>query len=489
MIREKISIASVALALAGQVSCMAPKEESEGPYNVLFITVDDLGQRLGAYGDNQVHTPNIDQLASRAALFENAYCAIPICMGSRACALTGVHALSPNVKNGLRRADSQLGGATALPKLLKGQGYYTISNGKVFHDRDDSEDSWSEPAWRPQIEGKKWLDPDSENYQKYSSYSFKDPKTKKRKKVEGYRGPIVEGADVPDSAYFDGKVLERSLIDLRRLKKKGQPFFLAVGFVKPHLPFYAPKKYWDMYDREAIKVAGNTDKPLNLPKQVRGSREYTMYHHRNLADSTVEFHKMARHGYYAAVSYVDSLLGRLMDELKAQGLDKNTVVVFWGDHGFHLGEHSFWGKHNVMSNALSIPMMVRMPGQEKSVRVSVPANASDLYPTVCELLGVTIPDHVGGNSLVPYFKGQGKPTQAGYSFARWQGADVVMDGRYVYSEWRKEGKVIAKMLYNHKKDPEENNNVAHDPVYASTVKELSKALDAERKHQATVYPK
>ena len=205
--------------------------------------------------------------------------------------------------------------------------------------------SWSEPAWRPETD-------------KRQSY---DPETVRKLSRKKNRGRIYAHPDVPDNAYYDGQVAAKTIKDLQRLKKTGRPFFLACGFVRPHMPFYAPRKYWDLYQRDKIKLADNRSRPRNAPHSLKGSREYTGYHLAGYKVNSDDWHRMMRHGYYASVSYVDQLIGNVLAELTRLDLAKNTIVVIWGDHGWHLGEHNFWGKHNTMHLSLRVPLIIRVP--------------------------------------------------------------------------------------------------------------------------------
>ena len=333
----------------------AHRETMTSKPNILLIVIDDLRPELGCYGQNQVISPNIDALAEQSVVFENSYANVPVCMPSRVSLLTGVHPMSNSFDIDFIRADLSYPGYKTFPELLKDNGYYTISNGKIFHVKEDSEAKcWSEPAWNPVMSPLVFIDEDSKQYQRYSSYDYFDKSDQKTKKVEGYRGPFIEFPDVPDNAYPDGKILEKSLEDLEKLSKKNQPFFLAIGFNKPHLPFYAPKKYWDLYHEDSIQIATNRYFPKNAPKQLKASQELkNLYHHKNLEYNSTAFHKEAIHGYYTCISYVDKLVGDLINRLEELELDKNTIVALVGDHGFHLGEHNMWGKHNTLMNALS----------------------------------------------------------------------------------------------------------------------------------------
>ena len=276
------------------------------------------------------------------------YCQVPVCGASRASLMTGILPTARRFRSYKTRADQDVPNATSLPQTLKDAGYTTISNGKIFHHRGDCDErSWSEPAWRPEIDHLHSHDPETAR------------RLSKRK-----RGRIYESPDVPDDAYLDGHVAQKTIHDLRRLKQAGKPFFLACGFIRPHMPFYAPKKYWDLYERDKIEIADNRYRPKGAPKELRGSGEYASYHRADFKVNSDAWHRMMRHGYLACTSYVDKLTGDILAELERLGLADNTIVVIWGDHGWHLGEHNFWGKHNTMHLSTRVPLIVKVPGKE-----------------------------------------------------------------------------------------------------------------------------
>ena len=434
-----------------------------GRPNILFISIDDLRPELGCYGSDVAITPHLDKLAGQGLLFDRAYCNYPICGATRASLLSGLY---PNPKRfiGLRSLDSYEPDAVTLPQVFKQNGYTTLSNGKVFHSvKDANERSWSEPAWRPGV----------------STMNSLDPATRKHlsKKKRGY---ITEGPEVSDNAYFDGMVAEKTIQDLKRLKKEGKPFFLACGFVKPHLPFYAPKKYWDLYDRDKLPLAKNRYRPRDTPAELKGSREYTGYFLGDLEINSDAWHREMLHGYLACTSYADALTGQVLDELDRLGLADNTIVVVWGDHGWHLGEHNFWGKHNTLHHALRIPLIVRLPKSMQSTKAVAGQSTAgmvetvDIYPTLCDLAGIKAPDATQGRSFRSLFEDP-KTEFRDAIYARFKSADTVVSKRFAYTRYN--GKDGPKMLFDHRNDPEENQNVAGDGSYGTAVLELDRYLD------------
>lgn len=450
------------IALFGSLlSCESVKKEENGARpNVLFIIIDDLRPELNSYGKSQIISPNIDLLASEGLIFKRAYCQNPVCGASRASILSGLRPTANRFWDYQSQVDKDAPGTKTLPQAFKENGYYTLSNGKVFHVLSDSnERSWSEPAWRVEGQnGRGTLDEDSKNYMGGTRN----------------RGPFFESPDVPDNAYPDGKILEKSVSDLKRLSQMEQPFFFAVGFIKPHLPFYAPKKYWDLYDRNAIQIAENRERPANAPDELQGSSEIGFYHDRDIPYNSNEFHRTARHGYYACVSYVDAMVGKLLAALDELGLKENTIVVLIGDHGWNLGEHNFWGKHNTMHPAVNAPLIIRVPGKTTGRQSKALVEFVDIYPTLCELSGIPVPEHLQGKSLTPLIEKPDQPWKKAV-FSRYEYGDAVITENYIYTKYKQDS-IESSMLYDLEKDTGENINVVSQPAYQDIVKMLNKYL-------------
>lgn len=438
--------------------------------NVLFLMADDMRPELGCYGVETVKTPNLDHLANTGVLFQNAYCNVPVSGASRASLFTGVYPHYPNrFVHYAAYASKDCPKAIPLSGWFKQQGYYTISDGKVFHHITDHADSWSEQPYRNHSKGYEtyWAEYNRwELWQNEASARTINPKTK--------RGPFCEWAEVPDTAYDDGKLAVRAIADLKRLKKQGKPFFMACGFWKPHLPFNAPKKYWDLYDREKIPMAQNRYRSQGLPKQVQNSTEINAYARTSTPDD-IYYLKEVKHGYYACLSYVDAQIGKVLDALDELGLAENTIVVFLGDHGWHLGEHGFLGKHNLMDRATHIPLMVRVPGMQKGKTKSM-VELVDLYPTLCELCGIPAPKgQLQGASFVPVLRNLHAKTKD-HVYIQWGGGDNVVDERYSYTLWMKDEKMNAHMLFDHEIDSEENKNRVLESQYGDDIRRLSEKI-------------
>lgn len=438
--------------------------------NVLFLMADDMRPELGCYGVEAVKTPNIDQFASTGVLFQNAYCNVPVSGASRASLLTGVYPHYPErFVSFSAMASKDCPEAIPLSGWFSSHSYYTVSDGKVFHHIEDHADSWSEPPYRTHPDGydvywaeyNKW-----ELWMNSASARTINPKT--------MRGPFCEWAEVPDTAYDDGKLAEKAIADLKRLKEKGKPFFLACGFWKPHLPFNAPKKYWDLYDREKIPVAENRFRPEGLPEEVKNSQEIYAYA-RTTSPDDIYFIKEAKHGYYACLSYVDAQIGKVLNALDELDLSKNTIVILLGDHGWHLGEHGFLGKHNLMNMSTHVPLIVRVPGMQKGKTKSL-VEFVDIYPTLCELCNLPFPEQLDGMSFVPILKDLKKEIKDKV-YIQWEGGDNAVDWRYNYAEWEKG----SRMLFDHQVDVEENKNRADDPSYKNVVKNMSSFLQKKKR--------
>jgi iduronate 2-sulfatase len=432
--------------------CTSVVHSTESRPNVLFIAIDDLRPELGCFGSAQVKTPHIDKLASTGMVFTRAYCQVPVCGASRASLMTGILPTRSRFVEFSTKAETDAPGAITLPEVFKNAGYTTLSHGKIFHEKTDTQSrSWSIPAWRP-----------------VDKMYGNDPETKLHISNTKKRGRVFESPDVPDNAYADGQIAAKTIEKLQRFKQTGKPFFLACGFMKPHLPFYAPKKYWDLYDRKKINIADNRDRPKNAPKELNGSNEFRSYHLAGFDENSEEFHRMMRHGYLACTSYVDKLTGDILAELEKLGLAENTIVVLWGDHGFHLGEHNFWGKHNTMHLSSRVPLIVKVPGKKAGTTSSI-VETSDIFPTLCTVAGLATPETIQGRDFSALLEDPKKPfREAAYS--RYINGDAVITPTFSYTSY-KGGK--SRMLYDLEKDPHENTNLADQPAYSEMVKRMS----------------
>jgi iduronate 2-sulfatase len=439
-----------------------------------MIAVDDLRPQLSCYGKSFMKTPNFDALARRSVLFERAYCMVPTCGASRASLMTSLRPTPRRFVSYTARADKETPGVTTLNTQFNLNGYTTISLGKIFHFPEDNLAGWSEKPWRPS--GSDYHD-DVRLRRAISDHRKKFPRQQKQ-----IRGPAFESADAADDSYRDWQNATRAMDHLQRFSKQpDQPFFLSVGFFKPHLPFCAPKKYWDLYDFDSIDIPENYGPPAGAPDgAVHPSGELRAY--AGIPPTGPVDRETARrliHGYYACVSFIDAQLGRVLKTLDDCGLADNTIVVLWGDHGWQLGEHGMWNKHSCFETSMHTPLLISAPGMPRGSRTPALTEFIDIYPTLCELAGIEIPKHVEGTSLVPLLR---DPSAAGKTRAvgRFTIGDTIRTDRYRYSEYRDDrglGKLTGRMMYDHLHDPDENLNVVDLDANQSTVDKISKDLN------------
>lgn len=442
--------------------------------NVLFIAADDLRMNLGCYGDPVAKTPHLDALARRGMLFERAYCQQALCNPSRASLLTGLRPDTLRVWNLPTHFRDTHPAVVTLPQHFKQQGYFTQNIGKIFHN------------WRTKLEG----DPDS--WSVPAELHFASHATDVALIDGGALPPNTavargtEARDVPDEAYFDGRVAARAIEALRQCRARGQPFFLGVGFWKPHTPFNPPKRYWDLYRREDIPPLRHPAAPVDAPPLALANNPEGRG---GPPDVVAEL----RHGYYAATSYLDAQVGKVIAELDRLGLAESTVIVFWSDHGYHLGEHGLWGKTSLFELDARVPLLIAAPQvQRAGVRTPALVELLDLYPTLVDLCG--LPPVVGleGVSLRPLLANPAANVkEAAFTQAprppRLQGGQSdtmgysMRDARFRYTEWRewRTGHLQATELYDHERDPDELINRAADPALAASRAALARRLAAQ----------
>ena len=460
----------LALAVTGSALGADISSKKQAP-NILFIAVDDLRPELGCYGNQVVHSPNIDRLAKRGLLLNRAYCQQAVCSPSRTSLLTGTRPDTNRVWDLETHFRKALPDVVTLPQHFKNHGYVTRSMGKIYHHGFDDPPSWSLPTRYPTApQGRK-------------SQTSKPGATKQEK-----RGPAMGVVDVADDTLHDGELANMAISTLRELKTGSQPFFLGVGFIRPHLPFISPRKYWDLYDRSEIPVAPNPFLPKGAPAYsiVRGPAEFRGYSGTpNVATLPEHYAREAKHGYYAAVSYVDAQIGRVIEELDALDLRKNTIIVLWGDHGWKLGEHNAWAKHSNVENDTRVPLLISAPGMKASGKQSdALVELVDLYPTLAELTQLPLPPHLEGSSFKPLLDEPDQPwkTATFSQYPRRLGKTKLMGysmrtNRYRFTRWvdlRDHSKVDAEELYDHQTDPQENINISGDPANAELIGTLRK---------------
>ncbi len=482
--------------------------------NILFIPVDDLRPELGCYGNSFIKTPNIDRLAQEGVVFTRTYCQQAVCNPSRASLLTGLRPDSIQVWDLVTRFRDNVPDVVTLPQYFKQNGYTTIGLGKTFHNDIPDSISWSE---RPHLKGFPF-DPDAV-YASELNLQIQEEKKQKlivagkiRLDPLGYwylKANSTECADVDDDAYYDGAQTTYAIRRLQELAIEKKPFFLSVGYYKPHLPFNAPNKYWDLYQRESIPVAQNQYPPKDSPSYtVHGDQELRYYDDNHDLPSpseqpwNINRQKEVKHGYYASVSYTDAQIGRLMDELKRLDLLNNTIVVLWGDHGWKLGEHNGWGKMSNYDIDAHVPLIISGANvKAKGEKSNALTELVDIYPTLCDLAGLPVPSHLQGKSLTPLLNEPEKEwNTAAYSqfllgrFGPLETRDEERMGysirtdQYRYIRWYKWDKTINKKgefldheLFDHFKDPQENENLANDMNNKETIDQLAKQLQGQFK--------
>ena len=443
--------------------------------NVLFIAIDDLRPELGCYGVGAIKTPNIDRLAKGGMVFKRAYCQQAVCLPSRSSLITGARPDTTKAWDLSTHFRKAMPDVVTLPQLFKNHGYFTQGMGKICHHGYDDEPSWSVPTTYPKAPhgaGKRVQNPNG-------------PKVALSPKG---RGPVVEKVDGPDNSLHDGELGDMAVAAIQAMKEKKEPFFLAVGFIKPHLPFNAPRKYWDLYDPAKIPLAANPFPQKDAPKYaVPPGGELRSY-------SGVpkgwpikdDFARTLKHGYYAAISYVDAQVGRMLDELDRQGLRENTIIILWGDHGWKLGEHQAWAKHSNVEDDTRAPLILSVPGMAKAGgATNALVEFVDIYPTLAHLAGLPLPAHLEGTSFKPLLDQPDRPWKSA-AFSQFPRGKALMGytmrtDRYRYTKWvnRKDpAKVDAVELYDHQTDPQENTNLAKDPAKREIIADLDKKWQA-----------
>ncbi|MAG93447.1 MAG: iduronate sulfatase [Planctomycetaceae bacterium] len=445
-------------------------------FNVLFIAADDLRCDLACYGHPLVKTPHLDRLASRGTLFNFAYCQQALCNPSRASLMTGLRPDTLKVWDLPTHFREVAPDVVTLPQHFLKHGYFTQNIGKIYHN------------WRQQIEGDpaSWSVPAVMHYATHGSDTPQVSDGELPPDLAPFKR--TENRDVPDDAYFDGRIADLAVTALGKLKQQSQPFFLAVGFWKPHLPFNPPKRYWDLYDRAKIHPAGNPHPPENVPAiALHNGRELLSGKGRPLPEDEV---RELRHGYLAGVSYLDAQVGKLLDELDRLELTETTVVVFWSDHGFHLGEHSLWCKTSNFENDAHVPLIISAPqAKQRGKKTDALVELLDMYPTLVDLCGLPAVSGLEGVSLAPVLNdAQATVKPAAYTQhprpAYYKGRPEAM-GVSVrvphtrYTEWRDfaTGKVLASEFYDHRRDPQEDHNIVAKPLEPRTLRHARRMLE------------
>jgi iduronate 2-sulfatase len=511
-LNPSLCLAFFALFFAG-CSNNSTEEKKDRKLNVLFVSIDDLGPNLGAYDNEHIVSPNLDEFATTGTTFRRTYCQAAVCAPSRASLMSGLRPDSTRVwhlGDKFRELHPKI---VTMPQHFHSNGYRTVCIGKIFHNYMPDSVSWDEPDLRPdQYNLPEWQKRDGETF-------YVNAETQRKQKIrrdevvalrpnyyaDGWNnGPAWEIEDVHDTMYFDGAQTELAKRTLTRLGKDTQPFFLALGYFRPHLPFAVPKKYWDLYHPDSIPLANNPYVPRNSPVMSMNS----MYELRgydgskNLKHPTV--HVMAedtarilKQGYYASVSYVDAQFGRILEHLKKENLYDNTIIIVWGDHGWKLGEHNGWCKQTNYNIDIHVPMIVYSPDRgKKGGKTFEITELVDIFPSLCELAGIDAPSYLQGKSFAPLmddpklswksaafsqFHRRPKVTPDG---KRYMGYSM-MTRKYHYVEWYTwnhesglRGDFVTSELYDVDSDPDENDNVAAEVSNHDLIQKLSHQLAA-----------
>jgi len=474
-------------------------QENERP-NILFISVDDLKPSIGSFGDDFAITPNIDKLSETSTVFLNNHTQLAICAASRVSFLTGLRPDKTKVwdlKTKMRDVNPEV---LTLPEHFKNNGYQTIGVGKIYDPRavDSGRDrrSWSVPF----ITQNQLTFSDGYSFPSGGFYQGKENREIRSKlrqeatkkgisnlnKYESDRfKPPYEKADVPDGAYMDGAIANRAIEILDQMDNS-KPFFLAVGFLRPHLPFNAPTKYWEMYNEDDIQLASFRTKSKNpVDLAYKGGWEINTYkapgidyieNDEGLLILPDDIQRKLIHGYYAATSYIDAQIGIVLEKLKDKGLDKNTIIVLWGDHGFHLGDHSQWTKHTNFEQSTRSPLLIKDPRVNKTVKVNSPTEFIDVFPTLCELAEIETPVVLDGISLKPQLMGE-QITSKIFAVSQYPRRGNIMGysfrtKRHRYTVWVNNKKssepiyvedIYAEELYDYLDDPQESDNIINYP--------------------------
>jgi arylsulfatase A-like enzyme len=468
--------------------------------NVLFIAVDDLRPDLGCYGNPHAKTPHLDRLAARGTVFRLAYCQQAVCSPSRTSLMTGRRPDATRVWDLETHFRTALPDAVTLPQHFKNHGYHCAALGKIYHHGFEDGRSWSEPHWYP---NGSTVDTDPADFskritrragpgvQEYSPASAPPPGAPRRPGGKAPKGHAFEASPKHDDELPDGHTAATAVRKLAELKATGRPFFLAVGFVKPHLPFIAPRKYWDMHDPDKLPRPATDRLPAGAPA-FAGHDNGELHSYANVPKGNPipeDFARQLRHGYHACVSYTDAQIGRLLDALDREDLAGNTIVVVWGDHGWQLGDHGLWHKHTNFELATRSPLLISAPGAKGAGQTcAAPVEFVDIYPTLADLCGLPVPADLDGASLKPLLDnpaaGQGRVAISQYPRGGAQtGGRPLMgysarDDRWRLTLWRDRNnhQVVATELYDEQNDPAETANLAAKPEHQEVVERLSRHL-------------
>jgi iduronate 2-sulfatase len=486
------------------------KEEVKKKPNILFISVDDLGPNLGCYDNSLVVSPHMDAFAAKSMVFRETYCQAAVCAPSRASLMTGLRPDSSGVWHLGDKFREIMPDIVTMPQYFHKFGYYTVNMGKIFHNYMPDSVSWDEPDLRPsRFNLPEMRLRDGETF--YHSLEIQERQKKKRDSLVQLRpnyyadgwnnGPAWEWPDVHDTMLYDGAQTDYAIRTLTRISKMDKPFYFALGYFRPHLPFVVPKKYWDLYDKDSIPLASNSYLPekspllsMNSMYELRGYDGFHHIKHPSVFSMNEDTARILKAGYYASISYVDAQIGRVLEHLKDLGIDDNTIVVIWGDHGWKLGEHNGWCKQTNYNIDTHVPMIVYSPFHEGGKQTFALTELIDMFPTLCELSGVEIPNYNQGLSMVPLLENPDKTWKTAAFSQFHRRPRISPDGKrymgysmktsqYHYVEWyhwdnklKVKGELAATELYDNLVDPDENVNIAGNEEMKEIISDLSQQL-------------
>lgn len=465
------------IAILFFVDCNPTKKKVKP--NVLLIIADDLRTELNCYGADYIHSPNIDKLAEEGVLFNRAYVQQAVCSASRASFLSGVRPNTTGVDYPYSKyfMNKFWPAHPMLAEYFEQNGYYAHTFGKIHHGPPDK------------LKTEHYMPETGLNTGMY--YALPENIVKGGTEGRGKETPPYECADVPDEAYRDGLIAEEAVKIISQQKENDKPFFLAVGFKKPHLPFTAPKKYWDLYEESEMPLAPNQYHPENSPSYSTNHyalANYAGLNYYNSPDNILpdNYQRKLIHAYAACISFIDAQVGKLIESLKETGKYDNTIIVFISDHGWHLGHQQMWGKTTNFENSTRAPLIVSAPGYKKEKRSTQLVEYVDLYATLCDLADIEIPEYTEGTSFKPLMKNPDREwkTAAFSQFPRTRKMEgySIRTADYRYTEWRfSDGKIDSIELYDHRKDAIESINIAYKKENESLIKELSQRLNASWK--------
>ncbi|NND05868.1 MAG: sulfatase [Saprospiraceae bacterium] len=470
------------------VLLFAASESSAQQPNVLFICIDDLRPDLGCYGHDLVQSPNIDGVAETGTIFKNHYVTVPTCGASRYGLLTGMlPRRAAELSNHIMAKELSIRPEGDRPETfvhhLRRNGYYTVGIGKISHSADglvygyeeEPSTQWELPhSWDERLFNTgKW----GNGWNAFFGYADGSNRQSRKKQVKPY-----ESASVEDDGYPDGLTADLAIEKIDELAAKGQPFFLGVGFFKPHLPFTAPKKYWDLYDRKSIRVTPTPGIPENVHRaSLNKNGEFNNYQlgeeratlDKDLSDN---YARKLRHGYYACISYTDAQVGRILQALEKKGLADNTIIVIWGDHGWHLGDHRVWGKHTVFERAVKSALIMKVPGLAPQ-QIEEVMSTIDIYPTIMSLCNLDMPYEGNGSSLEKLMVTGEDSDWRNLAFSYFRKGISMRTPSYRLTKYYRDEEPKVE-LYDHVSQQYERANIA--PSNAKIVESLTSAFDTGR---------